>query len=228
MRIDPDDRIAGHPILAIRNLLRKRVFDPKAVRKALKVDEREAGRIIEALEAEDYICNLFDENAPPDVWQTTPKGSSLAGSHARPPITRDEAKRIMDEFMTRVGVVRDDDKFLYEVGRVIVFGSYLRDVDELNDIDLILTLRVKEKFKDNYKDVLRDRLDAAQAIGLRLKTDVDWAPYPRRGVLRCLRRVSRYLSFHREKELKIIEDGNRRMGWSDPVPPHEVIYQAED
>lgn len=228
MRIDPDDRIAGHPILAIRNLLRKRVFDPKAVRKALKVDEREAGRIIEALAAERYICNLFDENAPPDVWQTTPKGSILAGSHARPPITRDEAKRIMGEFMTRVGVVRDDDKFLYEVGRVIVFGSYLTEVDELNDIDLIVTLRVKEKFKDSYKDVLCDRLDAAQAIGLRLKPGVDWAPYPRRGALRYLRGVSRYLSFHREKELKIIENGNRRMGWSDPVPPHEVIYQAED
>ena len=175
-----------------------------------------------------YICNLFDENAPPDVWQTTPKGSTLAGSHARPSITRDEATRIMDEFMTKVGVIRDDDKFLYEVGRVIVFGSYLRDVDELNDIDLIVTLRVKEKFKDNYKDVLRDRLDAAQAIGLRLKTDVDWAPYPRRGVLRYLRRVSRYLSFHREKELEIIADLYLRRGLPNPDTPHEVIYQAED
>ncbi len=228
MRIDPDDRIAGHPILAIRNLLRKRVFDPKAVRKVLKVDEREAGRVIEALEAERYICNLFDENAPPDVRQTTPKGSMLAGSHARPPISRDEAKRIMDEFMTRVGVVRDDDKFLYEAGRVIVFGSYLRDVDELNDIDVIVTLRVKEKFKDRYKDVLRDRLDAAQAIGLRLKPDVDWAPYPRRGALRYLRGVSRYLSFHREDELEIIANADRRRGLPNPGTPHKVIYQAED
>jgi predicted nucleotidyltransferase len=228
MRIDPDDRIAGHPILAIRNLLRKRVFDPKAVRKALKVDEREAGRVIDALKAESYICNLFDENAPPDVWQTTPKGSVLAGAHARPPITRNEAERIMDEFMTRIKTVRDDDKFLYEVRQVIVFGSYLRDVDELNDIDLIVKLRVKEKFKDNYRDVLRDRLEAAQAIGLRLKRGVDWRPYPRRGVLRYLQAISRYLSPHREKELEIIEDGNRRMGWSDPVPPHKVLYEAED
>ncbi len=149
MRIDPDDRIAGHPILAIRNLLRRRVFDPGVVRKVLKVDEREAGRIIDALKAESYICNLFDKDAPPDVWQTTPKGSILAGAHARPPITRDEAERIMDEFMKRVKVVRDDDRFLYEAGQVAVFGSYPGAVDELDDIDLIVKLRVKEKFKDN-------------------------------------------------------------------------------
>ncbi len=75
---------------------------------------------------------------------------------------------------------------------------------------------------------MRDRLEAAQAIGLRLKRGVDRRPYPRRGVLRYLHGVSRYLSLHREKELEIIEDGNRRMGWSDPVPPHEVLYEAED
>ena len=74
----------GRPILAIRNLLRRRVFDPGVVRKVLKVDEGEAGRVIDALKAESYMCNLFDKDAPPDVWQTTPKGSVLAGSHARP------------------------------------------------------------------------------------------------------------------------------------------------
>lgn len=228
MRIDPDDRIAGHPILAIRNLLRKAVFDPKAVRKVLKVDEREAGRVIDALKKERYICEFLDKDATPDVWQTTPKGSVLAGAHTWPPITRGEAERIMDEFMRRIKTVCDDDRFLYEVGQVTVFGSYLGDAGELNDIDLIVKLRVKEKFKDNYRDVLRDRLEAAQAIGLRLKRGVDWKPYPRRGVLRYLEAISRYLSLHREKELQIIEDGNRRMGWSDPVPLHKVLYEAED
>ncbi len=228
MRIDPDDRIAGYPVLTIRTLMRKRVFKPDVVETVLKVDGKEAERVIGALKTEGYVCNLFSDNPPPDVWQTTPKGSILASSYARPPIDREEAERLMDEFMRRIGVVRDDDRFLYDAGQVIVFGSYLGDADELNDIDLLVKVRVKGKFKDHYDDALRDRLEAAQAIGLRLKRDVDYRPYPRRGLLRFLRGVSRYLSFHREKELEIIEDSNRRMGWSDHVPPSKVIYEADD
>ncbi len=228
MRIDPDDRIAGYPVLAIRALLRKRVFKPAVVEKVLKVDGKEAGRVIEALRKEGYVCALFGDNPPPDTVQTTPDGSRLASAHTWPPISREEAKRLMDEFMTRIGRARDEDRFLYEAGQVIVFGSYLSDADELNDIDLIVKVRVKGKFKDTYEDVLRDRLDAAQAIGLRLKRDVNWRPYPRRGLLSYFRGVSRYLSFHREKELEIIEDGLRRMGSPDPVPPHKVIYAADD
>ena len=228
MRIDPDDRIAGYPILAIRTLLRKRVFKPDAVEKVLEVDGKEAGRVIEALRKEGYVCALFGDNPPPDTVQTTPKGSQLASAHTWPPISREEAERLMNEFMTRIGRARDKDRFLYEAQRVIVFGSYVSDADELNDIDLIVKVRVKGKFRDNYDATLRDRLYAAQAIGLRLKRDVDWRPYPRRGLLGYLRGVSRYLSFHRVKELEIIEDSNRRMGWSDPVPPHKVIYEADD
>ena len=228
MRIDPDDRIAGYPVLAIRTILRKRVFKPAVVEKVLKVDGKEAGRVIEALRKEGYVCALFGDNPPPDTVQTTPNGSQLASAHTWPPISREEAKRLMDEFMTRIGRARDEDRFLYEAEQVTVFGSYVRDVDELNDIDLIVKVRVKGKFKDTYDDVLRDRLDAAQAIGLPLKRDVNWRPYPRRGLLGYLRGVSRYLSFHRLKELEILEDSLRRMGWSDPVPPHKVIYEADD
>ncbi len=160
--------------------------------------------------------------------QTTPKGSMLASAHTRPPISREEAERLMDEFMGRVRVVRDEDRFLYEAEWVIVFGSYVSDADELNDIDLIVKVRVKGKFRDNYDDVLRDRLDAAQAIGLRLKRDVDYRPYPRRGVLRYLRGVSRYLSFHREKELEIIAASDRQRGAPNPGTPHKVLYEADD
>jgi len=228
MRIDPDDRIAGYPVLAIRTLLRKRVFKPAVVEKVLKVDGKEAGRVIEALRKEGYVCAIFGDNPPPDTVQTTPKGSMLASAHARPSISREEAERLMDEFMTRIGRARDDDRFLYEARQVIVFGSYLSDADELNDIDLIVKVRVKGKFKDTYEEVLRDRLDAAQAIGLPLKRDVDWRPYPRRGLLGYLRGVSRYLSFHRVNEMEIIAASDRRRGVLNPGTPHEVIYQADD
>ncbi len=80
----------------------------------LEVDGKEAERVIEALKEEGYVCGLFGDNPPPDTVQTTPKGSILASAHARPPISREEAKRLMDEFMGRVRVVRDDDRFLYE------------------------------------------------------------------------------------------------------------------
>ncbi len=52
MRIDPDDRIAGYPVLAIRNVLRKRVFKTDVVEKVLEVDGKEAERVIEALKEE--------------------------------------------------------------------------------------------------------------------------------------------------------------------------------
>ncbi len=228
MRIDPDDRIAGYPILTIRTLMRKRVFKADVVEKVLEVDGKEAKRVIKALRKEGYVCSLFGDNPPPDTVQNTPKGSILASSYARPPISREEAKGLMDEFMTRIGRAREEDRFLYEAGQVIVFGSYLGDADELNDIDIIVKVRVKGKFKDTYDDVLRDRLDAAQSIGLRLKRDVDWRPYPRRGLLNYLRGVSRYLSFHRVNELEIIVAADRRRGVPNPGTPHEVIYEADD
>ena len=114
MRIDPDDRIAGYPILTIRTLLRKRVFKSDVVEKVLKVDGKEAKRVIKALRKEGYVCSLFGDNPPPDTVQTTPKGSRPASAHTWPPISREEAERLMDEFMGRVRVVRDDDRFLYE------------------------------------------------------------------------------------------------------------------
>lgn len=227
MRIEPAERIAGHPVLAIRELMRRRVFGFDAVEKILKVDRAEAERIVEALKDDYYICLLFGDDPPPDQWQTTPKGSMLAQAHARPPITRQQADEIVARVLGRVREIRDSDRFPGEVAKLIIFGSYLRDVDELNDVDLIVKVRVKKKFEANLAAVLRDRFATAAAVGLFPRPRADARQYVRQGVTRAVAAVSKYVSLHRENELEQIYQADVHRGLPNPGTPHRVLYEAD-
>ena len=228
MRIDPDERIAGFPILAVRDLLRNRVFGRGAVEKILRVDSAKAETTLSELAAQDYICPLERPNSQLGaLWETTPKGSTLANAKTLPSIVRAQADGIMAGFMARVHKVADSDEFPAEPAQVVLFGSYLGDAPQVNDIDLIVPLRFKETFKtQSYDAALRAKLEQAARAGKSFAAARDWLGYLQTEVLAFLKEASPYLSFHRTDALKQIEDADRRRNLPNPGTPHKVIYRA--
>ena len=234
MRIDPDERIAGFPILVIRDLMRKRVFGRGAVEQALKLDPDAAEKVLAELAAQNYICPFERPKAPQGgMWQTTPKGSQLANAGTLPAIERAEAGRIMADFMARVARVAESDEFHAEPAQVVLFGSYLGDAPQVNDIDLILFTRFKETFKtQSYDAALRAKLEQASRAGKSFADAREWLNHLQAEVLTFLRETSPYLSFHRTDVLKQIEDAARiekKSGHSSGInhdTTHKIIYRA--
>jgi predicted nucleotidyltransferase len=231
MRIEPDDKIIGYPILTIRELMRKRVFDRKGVEAALKIDEAEATRVIGLLSDQFYICP-FPRRSTPErpVWQTTPKGTQLANAGTLPSISHAEAESILAAFMERVKQVAVSEDFHYEVQDVVLFGSYLRGAETVNDIDLIVRLRSKTKFSKPYPDLLavklaampRERIKGPRDLNLALQVETQ----------NYLKSVSPYISLHRADALRLIEkaaqtekDLNQSSGIVHDTR-HQVVYRA--
>lgn len=228
MRIDPEDRIIGYPALVVRDLMRRKVFDANSVIAVLKIDAAEAGRVIEALAAENYICPSTRFKSPNGaVWQTTPKGTQLANAGTLPSVSRAEADAIMAEFMARVKAVAESDDFFAEVAEVVLFGSYLTEAPTVNDVDLIVRLRLKGRFKArSYDDALRAKLESLAAKKQRLATGRDWLVYLQSEALGFLQAASPYVSLHRGDALQLIEMADRKRGLSEVGTPSKVVYSA--
>ena len=82
-------------------------------------------------------------------WEVTNKGRTLALASAAQPILRKTAERKISELLERVKIINTSPRYLFEVTKVIVFGSYLTEKQKINDIDIAVTLERKEA--DNNK-----------------------------------------------------------------------------
>ncbi|MGB8274784.1 MAG: nucleotidyltransferase domain-containing protein [Alphaproteobacteria bacterium] len=232
MRIDPEDKLVGYPIVAIRDMLKKLVFDRTWVEQTLKADGAEADRVVRELQTARYIVPLRLKNSPEaERWETTPEGTRLANASTLPSITRAQADEIMAAFMDRVRSVRELDTYLYEVLEVVLFGSYLRGAPEVNDIDVIVKLRPKQKFASAYGEVLAEKLRQAHAAGKKFPRARDWFEFLQNEVSEYLKGDSGYVNFHRSDVFQLIEKAARRQtpGESRIVhdTTHKVVYRAE-
>jgi predicted nucleotidyltransferase len=64
------------------------------------------------------------------------KGSALAMATAAPPLRRETAERLITQLVERARAVNKDDRWAYRVGRLVVFGSYVRGAERPNDVDV--------------------------------------------------------------------------------------------
>jgi len=116
---------------------------------------------------------------------------------------------------TRAG--RDDDELAFDVGRVVLFGSYADpNRDPVGDVDLAVELvRRPLPEGESEQDRTRRRLQAAEASGHRFRSFFDELSWPEQEVLNKLRNRSRVLAFVDYREH---EDLLGRI-------PHVVIYE---
>lgn len=228
MRIDPEQRLAGYPILAIRDLLRKFVFDHVWVERHLKVNEAEAERIIEALRSGGWITHSKRHKSPNGtMWQTTPEGTRLANAEDREPIGRAEASRAIDALIRRIREVEADDRWLVRAGEALLFGSALTDAPEINDVDVIVKLEPKPRFSKSFNEAMKAKLDSLTAAGKTFANSRALATFLNAEVIAYLQAASPHLSFHRPDVLDLIEQADRERGVPDPGTPSKVIYKAK-
>lgn len=133
--------ISGLDAKVLRDFLRKSYtgFDQDWIIKDLKVAPSQAPLIINALLREQYI-------EPDRRWQerfgtmprycATRKGRELMRASAAARITRKTAQLALDGFMQRVHEVNRNPRYLCSITKVVVFGSFLKDLDRLGDVDV--------------------------------------------------------------------------------------------
>jgi hypothetical protein len=148
MRIDSKAKIAGLPIVRVRDALKRvarRDWTAERLRSALGAEAAEIAAVLAALQAAGYV-EPAPEPTPglPVRWRTTPLGRAFALATARP-VSRVAARRHLDGLLARLAEVRDDDRWLYTARRVYLFGSFLDPAAEtVGGVDLAVELVRKE------------------------------------------------------------------------------------
>jgi|GEM_PF-2272239 len=143
MLIDPKADFHGFPMLLARNALR--CFPtPGAGRSWERVlgvieDERDARRLVKALICEGYLAEFHPEKrrkGEPAYYHRTVTGQRFAMASARP-LKRARAERMLRDLVERARSINRNDDFVYRVGALVVFGSYVDSTREvLGDLDV--------------------------------------------------------------------------------------------
>jgi hypothetical protein len=130
MRIDRTERVAGQPILRVREYLRRSrrpiVVTKDGVARWFKVSDRKAAEILRELKARSWVERLEGKFGRQGYYELTMKGNAFTAASAIPPMTRDKAERLLADFLKRVEGVNARDELTHYVHEVHVFGSYLK------------------------------------------------------------------------------------------------------
>jgi predicted nucleotidyltransferase len=188
--------IAGMPALEARDTIKKcRSFHGQSLQclaKELKVSISKIKTITQAFEAEGYLEKRLDHKNN-YLWFTTPEGNTLARASAAKKYTRATADRNYKEFLGRVEEVNKDDKFLFQVTKVAVFGSYLSDDPTVSDIDIFVWLDRKDKFLDNFETIKQARTKRMKAEGRHFPTYREAIGWPEIDVRKYLKNGSKVI-----------------------------------
>ena len=220
MRIDSTATIAGHPALSVRELLRRgRVgeWGVSFVRHAMKADPDEAARVLTALHEKGLIEPGMSDGAE-QLYRTTILGRALAGASAGKPIKRATAEKLLAGFLERVEQVNADPYYLFRAAHVVVFGSYLTEVETLGDIDIAFHLEAKETDWDKHVALEDARIAQAREAGRIFPTYEAQIQWPETEALRFLKGRSSAISLHDLRSDFRVVTGS----------PNRVVYPPAD
>jgi hypothetical protein len=201
MRIKSDEDVAGFPASKIRQLLRQSV-DSLSVRhatKTLEINTKEAMQLLKRLERVGFLERNPTSRNPDDehTWKRTVNGGALANALFSAPVPRQSAEKTLTEFLSRVRQVNCDSRFLYEVRKVVVFGSFLSDAPFVGDLDLAVDLCPKERDSRKHSELIRARANEAASSGRRFRNFVGGFRFAEDEVLMFLKARSRILQLTR-------------------------------
>jgi hypothetical protein len=158
MRLDRNSVIAGRPAKEVRDGLRRlrhgswsregitHNYSPQHrndwLKKPRRIDPTDALLDAELIEQDKERTGCF---------RVTDKGLRLACASLLPPITRAKADALMAAFLQRVVEVNTNDNFCEFISEVDVYGSYITDANILGDIDLNVTMKLKEPWPEVFE-----------------------------------------------------------------------------
>jgi len=111
-------------------------------------------------------------------------------------LRRETAQRKLAEFLERVRRINNDDYYLYRVKRVLLFGSYLRDAERINDIDIAVELAPRHTDDEERWALHHTRVNDAIRGGRRFSNISEETSWPEIEVLLALKARSRAISLH--------------------------------
>ena len=103
---------------------------------------------------------------------------------------------ILKDFLLRIERVNEDDSFIYNVEKVILFGSFLRGEEKPGDIDIAISLAAEERNADIHYKLFENEIRGAICNGRRFNNISQQITYPQEKVLRFLRGGHKILSLH--------------------------------
>ncbi len=153
MKIEKGQIIAEQPVLKVRDFFKR--YEQYSVEDAASffaISKKAASEMCLDLVQLGYSERIHPEQMAhaykKKIWyDLLPLGRSLRLARAIPSITRPKADQILKDFMARVEAVNNNERYVYKVNKVLLFGSYIRpEIIELNDIDI--AVEIISKFND--------------------------------------------------------------------------------
>lgn len=199
MRISRNQKINNTPILKIRDFfksLQRYRTDTFTLDKAcnyFEINDIEANSLLNELSEQGFI-----EKSISDYYKTTLKGAALRIARCVPPIKRDKADKIVNDFMQRVEEINNNDYYLYRVSKILLFGSYIKeDAVDFGDIDIAFEVERKIKDAEEFEKLNREFFEKAQDEGKRFSSFIEKLFYSETVVILKLKNRNRYISLHR-------------------------------
>ncbi len=198
MRISRNQKINNTPILKVRdffiNLQRRRIdtFTLEDACNYFNINCKEANSLIKELSEQEFIENSSD------CYKTTLKGEALRIARCVPPIKRDKADKIVNDFMQRVEEINNNDYYLYRVSKILLFGSYIKeDAVDFGDIDIAFEVERKTEDADEYERLNKEFVEKAKDEGKSFSSFLEELFYSETVVILKLKNRNRYISLHR-------------------------------
>jgi predicted nucleotidyltransferase len=208
VRITANQKIAGHPAVRIRQLMRETVgrsMTLRRVREILQCSESAAIRVLNDLRNEGLV------HSERDHFEPTTKGSALAMATAAAPLRRETAERLLAGVIERARAINADNKWAYRIGLLVLFGSFVVGSERPNDVDIACELRPRWDLERQLEQE-RMRREARSEL---FRNMSQWAAWPKLEVFRFLRSRARGLSIHE------LED------WILQNVDHQVVFKGE-
>lgn len=208
MRIERNQMIAGIPAKDVRRFMRAAagfIIRVRTVTEVLGCSERRALELLKNLHKEGLLA------PKDDFWEATERGYALTMATAAHPLRRATAERLIAELMARTRTLNADNSWPYRIGKVVVFGSYVRGVARPNDVDIACELLPRWTGSEQLVQEQLRRQSRKQPY----RNLTEWATWPRLEVLRFLKTSARGLSIHE------LED------WILETTDHKVLFEEE-
>jgi len=171
----------------------RNIYYPDCLRR-WNASRRASASVIRTLVEEGFI--ELDEEATKRRaarYKRTERGMELCRATAAKPVHRKNADVALNEFMERVRIVNEDDRFLYRVTAVVLYGSYIRGAERPADVDLAIELEKKISDGKKFGEACwKHFYDSGRAYQ---RTGYEYA-LPRDEVFVFLRQRKRTLSLH--------------------------------
>jgi predicted nucleotidyltransferase len=188
--------IAGESAKTLRDALRRShgSLTQNWLSDKFNFGKRKAREIVEALQQAGYVERDQRVQIDPDPtprFTVTEKGRAFMRASAAGRLNRNFASSALDDFMTRVHLVNGNAQYLYSVKKVVVFGSFLENTDNLGDVDVAVDLQPRIPLKGEWVETFRRH---ARASGRQFSTFEDEIDWPRREVLLVVKGRKRSIS----------------------------------